>query len=89
MSEPIITVDVEIVFASGAKDWLQVTVGRDMMDLSSDPLRFVINHEDGAIETIEISRAALACLRTARRIVKDEPTPDQVIERQLAAAANT
>lgn len=85
MSDAKVFYDFEFTFTSGVKEYAQAEDGRDTIELTSDPIRLVIQHED-AVETIEVSRSALACQRIAKRTIQPDDSPDAVIERQLAEA---
>lgn len=77
MSEPIIQVDYELHFANGVKEYLALREGRDKATRTEDRLVLEIQHEDGAIEQVEVFLRELACLRIARRELPPEVRQDE------------
>lgn len=72
----MVILDVELTFKSGVKDYVTLQEGRDTFEKTNQRLHLVIHHEDGAVEDIDAELAAIACIKTARREVKPEPTID-------------
>ena len=69
MSDPTPRVewDYELHFANGAKDYLHLVEGRDVAQTAGETLTFTVNHDDGAMERIEVYRRELASVKAVRR----------------------
>lgn len=76
MSEPtpIVLYDFAFRFHAGEVEYAHAQQGRDVIEIGPELIRLVIRHVDGAEETVEVYRAALASLRIATRTEQPPPT---------------